>query len=248
MKLPLVSTAISVATVIFGADSAGLALAGSFFSDFSFGSGTPFVGTTNLAGVQVTIVTTNTEPNPGSPNAFRDFANTEPALVSFTFSAPIDDFYLDVSFVRADEMLTDFNIGQPISLSGTLVNVTGSVTTGGADDNGFGRLTWRGIHTNLVTFTIGNFPNPGLSPALAIERFGFGASSQLSIRASQVELCWDTATNYIYQLQYLEDMSTNGWLSFGSPMLGTGTRFCTNDSILVGQPRRFYQLLITNAP
>ena len=70
----------------------------------------------------------------------------------------------------------------------------------------------------------------------------------LSIRVSQVELCWDTLTNNWYQLQYRENLSTNGWLSLGSPILGTGATFCTNDAILVGQPKRFYQLSITNAP
>ena len=70
----------------------------------------------------------------------------------------------------------------------------------------------------------------------------------LSIRVSQIELCWDTLANHWYQLQYREDLSTNGWLPLGGLMLGTGTRFCTNDAIFVGQPRRFYQLSITNAP
>ena len=70
----------------------------------------------------------------------------------------------------------------------------------------------------------------------------------LSIRVSQVELCWQTDTNFLYQLEYREALSTNSWLPLGGPVLGTGARYCTNDSILPGQPQRFYQLVLTNAP
>jgi hypothetical protein len=70
----------------------------------------------------------------------------------------------------------------------------------------------------------------------------------LSIRLSQVELCWDSVTNFLYQLKYRDVLTTNGWLALGSPLLGTGARFCTNDAILLGQPQRYYQLSVTNAP
>lgn len=73
-------------------------------------------------------------------------------------------------------------------------------------------------------------------------------STALEIRVSQVELCWQTAPNLLYQLEYRDAFSTNGWLAFGPSVPGDGTRFCTNDFVLPGQPRRFYQLSIINAP
>jgi hypothetical protein len=94
----------------------------------------------------------------------------------------------------------------------------------------------------------------GLTDGLGFDDLTVGTPEQvipaarLSIRVSHVELCWDSVTNFVYQLEYREALSSNGWLPFGSPIPGTGTRFCTNDAILPGQPHRFYQLSVTNAP
>lgn len=147
------------------------------FSDFSFGAGEPFGGATTLGGVDVTLVTANTTRHLTS--SFRDRTNIDPAPVTFTFSTPITEFHLDVSRVRADELLTGFNIGDPTSFSAwegtvpnTLVNVGGNITTAGSDDFGLGRLSWTGIDTTVVSFTIWNVPNPGPQPALAIDQFG----------------------------------------------------------------------------
>lgn len=71
----------------------------------------------------------------------------------------------------------------------------------------------------------------------------------LSIRVSQVELCWQTATNTWYQLQYRSTLTTNQWLPLSASWVaGNGTRFCTTDAIVVGSPQRFYQLSVTNSP
>ena len=70
----------------------------------------------------------------------------------------------------------------------------------------------------------------------------------LRIRVSQVEICWQTLSNATYQLQYQEAMNTNGWAALGGAVPGNGKIFCTNDVVLPGQPRRFYQLSVTNSP
>jgi hypothetical protein len=72
---------------------------------------------------------------------------------------------------------------------------------------------------------------------------------RLSIRTSQVELCWDTTTNLCYQLQYRSELTTNNWIPFTTNWLrGDGTRYCTNDAVLPGVPQRFYRVEATNAP
>jgi hypothetical protein len=139
------------------------------FSNFGFGSGIPFGGTTSLSGVTVTLVSINTEPF--GPNRFRDDLTLNPALVTFTFDAPITEFHLDVSFVRADESLTGFSLGDPSTLTGTLVNNSGLITTSGPDDSGSGRLSWTNIYATTITFTIdADGTNP--TPALAVDQFG----------------------------------------------------------------------------
>ncbi|PKB79876.1 MAG: hypothetical protein BZY88_10825 [SAR202 cluster bacterium Io17-Chloro-G9] len=134
------------------------ATAANIFSDFSFGSGTPFGGNTVLAGVTVTVSSTNTAAFGAS--SFADDGGANAASVTFTFNSSISEFYLDVARVRADEFLTGFNIGDPTSLSGTLVNNGGLITTSNAfpDDFGSGRLSWTGIDTASVSFTIGGPP------------------------------------------------------------------------------------------
>lgn len=73
---------------------------------------------------------------------------------------------------------------------------------------------------------------------------------RLSIRASQsqVELCWDTATNEWYQLQCCSVLTTNQWVPLTPWLSGNGDGFCTNDTVLAGQAQRFYQVACTNAP
>jgi Lectin C-type domain len=71
----------------------------------------------------------------------------------------------------------------------------------------------------------------------------------LTIRVSQVELCWQTVTNTWYQLQYRSSLTTNQWVPLsGTWITGDGARYCTNDAVLVGTPQRFYQLSVTNSP
>ena len=71
----------------------------------------------------------------------------------------------------------------------------------------------------------------------------------VSIRVSQIELCWDTLTNNWYQLQYQSTLTTNQWVPFmANWVAGDGNRFCTNDAVLADQVQRYYRLATTNAP
>lgn len=152
------------------------------FSDFSFGSGSPFGGSVALHDVDVMLVTTNTQPF--GPTAFRDLTDTNPANVTFTFTRAISAFYLEVSRVHPDELITNFNIGVPLSLSGTLVNLGGNITTSGTNDFGFGQLGWTGLNTTVVSFTISNVPGSTVAPALAVNRFGIHAPSSAAVSSA----------------------------------------------------------------
>lgn len=84
----------------------------------------------------------------------------------------------------------------------------------------------------------------GLKISAALTRF-----DGLSIRVSQVELCWPTETNKWHQLQYRSALTTNQWMPLHPNFVaGNGQIYCTNDSVLEGEPQRFYQLVTTNAP
>jgi hypothetical protein len=63
---------------------------------------------------------------------------------------------------------------------------------------------------------------------------------RLSIRVSQVELCWSSETNQVYQLQYRSTLTTNTWTDLGSPIPGNSPTTCTYDAVAPGSPQRFY--------
>jgi hypothetical protein len=63
----------------------------------------------------------------------------------------------------------------------------------------------------------------------------------LSIQVSQVRLCWNSETNRQYRLQYRSEFTTNQWVDFGTPILGTGTTNCLTDEVTT--PRRFYRVI-----
>ena len=66
----------------------------------------------------------------------------------------------------------------------------------------------------------------------------------LSIRVSQVvEICWDSRTNWTYQVQYCSELTTNSWADLGAPIDGSGTRNCIYDAMIPGQPQKFYRVI-----
>ena len=69
------------------------------------------------------------------------------------------------------------------------------------------------------------------------------ATDQLAIRVSQVELCWATATNGLYQLQYRSSLSENEWNDVGLPIQGTGFCRCVYQDVVQGRPQRFYRVV-----
>jgi hypothetical protein len=66
----------------------------------------------------------------------------------------------------------------------------------------------------------------------------------LSIRVSQeVEVCWDTRTNWTYQVQCCSELTNNSWADLGAPIEGSGTQNCIYDAMLPRQPQRFYRVI-----
>jgi hypothetical protein len=66
----------------------------------------------------------------------------------------------------------------------------------------------------------------------------------MSIRVSQVEVCWTTRTNRVYQLQYSSELTTNLWTNLSSPLTGDGSSICVPEPIVPGEPQRFYRVVL----
>jgi len=69
---------------------------------------------------------------------------------------------------------------------------------------------------------------------------------RMSIRISQVEICWTSQSNATYQLQYRSTLTTNEWLPLLNCIRATNSSTCYYDAILPGQPQRYYRALLTN--
>jgi hypothetical protein len=69
--------------------------------------------------------------------------------------------------------------------------------------------------------------------------------AKVSIRVSQVEICWPTVTNVLYQLQYRTSLPANTWTNLGSQVPGTGSTACFKDSVETGSPQKYYRVLTT---
>ena len=66
----------------------------------------------------------------------------------------------------------------------------------------------------------------------------------LSIRISEVELCWSAASNQTYQVQYSSNLRTNKWTDLGPPVQGDGLDHCTQDKVAVGDGNRLYRVML----
>ena len=65
----------------------------------------------------------------------------------------------------------------------------------------------------------------------------------LSIRVSEVQICWYSETNVDYQPVYQSELTTNIWTPFGAPIAGTGERICIRDATPLDEPRRLYRII-----
>jgi hypothetical protein len=82
--------------------------------------------------------------------------------------------------------------------------------------------------------------------ALKPTQFTFEPPPLLTIRTSQVEVCWNSISNLTYQVQYRSDLTSNVWTSLVDCVRSIGSTSCIFDPVVVGQPQRFYRVVLTN--
>jgi hypothetical protein len=97
------------------------------------------------------------------------------------------------------------------------------------------------FNSSSSTATTGS-PLPTPKPT----QFTFEPPPVLTIRASQVDVCWNSISNFTYQVQYRSDLTTNVWTSLVDCVRSIGSTSCIVDPVVVGQPQRFYRAVMTN--
>jgi len=65
----------------------------------------------------------------------------------------------------------------------------------------------------------------------------------ISIRVSEVEVCWSGASNQTYRVQYRSSLTGNAWINLGPPVIGNDRTNCIADKILPDQEQRFYRVV-----
>jgi hypothetical protein len=109
---------------------------------------------------------------------------------------------------------------------------------------------WDGVSGNPTVRAVVAF---GSSTALTgsyadsdVYQFTFELPPQVTIRTSQVEVCWSSQSNLTYQVQYSSDLTTNLWTSLEDCIRSINSTSCIYDPIVLGQPHRFYRVVLTN--
>jgi hypothetical protein len=66
------------------------------------------------------------------------------------------------------------------------------------------------------------------------------ATPRLTIVCSHVQVCWESQSNRLYQLQYRPDLNSP-WIDLGEPIAGTGMTNCVTEQVT--DTRRFFRAL-----
>lgn len=65
---------------------------------------------------------------------------------------------------------------------------------------------------------------------------------EITIRVSQVEICWASVSGVVYQLQFRAALA-DSWADLGPQQPGTGVQMCETDPVAPGEPHRFYRVV-----
>jgi hypothetical protein len=64
----------------------------------------------------------------------------------------------------------------------------------------------------------------------------------VSIRVSQILVCWESEIDQFYQLEYSSAVTEGEWVPLGAELPGDGDTLCVNDLVSPDEPRRFYRV------
>ena len=150
-------------------------------------------------------------------------------------------FYLDGQFIGSRDGVTETHVaGTELGL-GTIPNQVGQTPyadpfvgylDGFLDDV---RFYNRALSTNEVQ-QLCEFESVPSCPAASIR-----------VSGSEIEVCWPSRSNQLYQVDYRSDLTTAMWLPLFTNVAGSGQTICVADRIVY--PQRFYRIVCpTNQP
>ena len=100
----------------------------------------------------------------------------------------------------------------------------------GPDSGKLGR--WNDVHESVILEVLVEIGPPLLLQQVAT-----------SIRASHVEISWNSAADFTYLVQYSTNLNVSDWFDLGPPMMGTGSPMTVTDAIPTGSAQKLYRVL-----
>jgi hypothetical protein len=91
--------------------------------------------------------------------------------------------------------------------------------------------------------------NPWAQGLVPIDNIRFGDVTPalfMNIRrvgGSEIEVCWNSRSNRMYQIQYRSDLTTNLWTDLLPPIPGSGSTNCVSDGIPLGEHQQFFRVV-----
>jgi len=66
---------------------------------------------------------------------------------------------------------------------------------------------------------------------------------EASIRLSEVEVCWPSLSNVVYEVECRSELTGGAWIPLVTNIVGNGETMCITDAIGHGQPQRLYRVV-----
>jgi len=167
---------------------------------------------------------------------------------TIVFAGPVRD---PVFHIRSLGSTLTFNTTNITKLSGDAsLTVAGSTVVGYVTDSPWfgydanGSIKLNGLYSTIA-FTAVALPQVEIEPdGMYVQLGGLTDEPSASIRVSQVEVCWNSYSNHIYNVQYRSELTTYQWTNlFPTNILATGGETCVLDDIPRGWPQRYYRVV-----
>jgi len=101
------------------------------------------------------------------------------------------------------------------------------------------RWSSRESETALIELRLETTDWLGNDPAFDDLQFSV-ASPRATIRLANVEICWPSVADVMYQVEYESEVTGHLWMPLGTQVAGTGATNCVVDAFTT--PRRFYRV------
>lgn len=76
-----------------------------------------------------------------------------------------------------------------------------------------------------------------------VTRLSFAPALPITIRTSQVEVCWESVPDATYRVEWRSEVSPGDWSPVVECVRSTGSTTCVQDAVAPGEPRRFYRVV-----